>query len=94
MFEFILMAGEYDDRDPVFISSDLDRFTLVVKNYIRNWYEDGCRYLDTPSGIMVMKEGCLYEHWEPERFDLSGVNSFYKIDKLFERIKDYVKEEK
>lgn len=94
MFEFILMVGEYEERDPVFISSDLDRFTLVVKNYISNWYKNGCRYLDTPSEIMVMREGGLYDHWEPERFDLRGMNSSYKIDKLFERIKDYIKQEK
>lgn len=94
MFEFILMVGEYEDRDPVFMSSDLDRFTLVVKNYIRNWYKDGCNYSDTPSEIMVMREGGFYKHWEPKRFDLSDMNSFYKIDKLFERIKYYVKEEK
>ena len=92
MYYFIFMVGEYEDRDPVFMSSDLDKFKRVVKIYIKNWYANGCDYDHTPNDIVVMRENHYYVHWEVKSFNFSNNINFDEINKLFEDIKNYVEE--
>lgn len=93
MYYFILNVGEYDDRDPVFMSSDLEKFKQYVKSYIEAWYANGCKYDLIPNDIIVMRENHHYEHWGVKSFyNIEHIDNVEKFNKLFEDIKDYVEE--
>lgn len=92
MYYFIFMVGEYEDRDPVFMSSNFEEFKQVVKTYIENWYANGCKYMLIPDDITVMKENHLYKHFDVKRFNIYKIDNIRKFNELFEDIKNYVEE--
>ena len=86
---FILMVGDYEDRDPALASSNLDEFKKMVQSYIENWA--GPDYLYEPSSIIVLKgrraiKEC-YPLWNRDYKTVDGFNQ------LFEEIENYTKEE-
>lgn len=91
MTYFILTVGEYEDEDPIYLTSDLENIKMAVVNCLKNWYDNGCKYLETPNSIRVIKENLLYEHWEPERFRIE-LDNMEKIDKLFKDIEACIEE--
>lgn len=95
MYYFILMTGEYEDRDPMIVSSDLKVFKQYVKNYIENWYavrDTNLDYLYIPSDITVVFSNIIvnskkcFHIW---KYDYKTIDGF---NKLFEDIKNYVEE--
>lgn len=92
MYYFIFMVVEYEDRDPVFISSNFEEFKQVVKTYMENWYATNCPYMLTPNDITVMKKNHLYKHFDAKRFNIYELDNIRKFNKLFEDIKNYVEE--
>ena len=91
MFYFILTSGEYEDRNPIYLSSDLKKFKEETLNYLLNWYDNGCKYDDTPNDIIVMKSDYLYGNRESKSFWLDKIDTTEKFENLFKEIKEYVK---
>lgn len=95
MHYFILMTGEYEDRDPMIVSSNLNSFKIYVKSYIENWCAIGdssSDYLYMPSDITVVFSNIMgiskkcFPIW---KYDYKTTDGF---NKLFEDIKNYVEE--
>ena len=91
---YVLMLGEYEERDVAYVSNDLEKIKRATIWVLENW-KYGNRWDTYPSDIVVSDDG-FYNHkmrtfmlWQYIDLDKPDIKD---VNKLFNEIENYVKE--